>query len=78
MTAIMPNIPWTAREAGTDGSSGRIPFNGSIRRCWPSCLIFSDGMGQYTSPREKTGQYCVAMQTLLHLPKPQSNWTRHG
>jgi len=45
----MPNIPWTARDAGIDGCSGRIPFNGSIRRCWLSCLIFSDGIGQHTA-----------------------------
>jgi len=47
----MPNIPWTAREAVTDGCSGRIPFTGSIRRCWLSCLIFSDGMGRHAARR---------------------------
>ena len=26
--------------------------------------------------REKTEQYCVVMQTLLHPPTPQSTWTR--
>jgi uncharacterized OsmC-like protein len=32
---------------------------------------------QIAALREKTEQYCVVMQTLLHPPKPQSNWMRH-
>src|ERR1700723_1745268 len=32
---------------------------------------------QISALREKTEQYCVVMQTLLHPPKPQSTWTRH-
>src|ERR1700675_4958417 len=32
---------------------------------------------QIATLREKTEQYCVVMQTLLHPPKPQSNWVRH-
>jgi uncharacterized OsmC-like protein len=31
---------------------------------------------QISALREKTEQYCVVMQTLLHPPKPQSTWTR--
>ena len=27
--------------------------------------------------QEKTEQYCVVMQTLLHPPKLQSEWVRH-
>ena len=29
---------------------------------------------QMRSLREKTEQYCVVMQTLMHPPKLQSNW----
>jgi uncharacterized OsmC-like protein len=32
---------------------------------------------QISSLREKTEQYCVVMQTLLHPPKPQMEWVRH-
>ncbi len=32
---------------------------------------------QIAALREKTEQYCVVMQTLLHPPSPQSTWTRH-
>jgi uncharacterized OsmC-like protein len=32
---------------------------------------------QIAALREKTEQYCVVMQTLLHPPTPQSTWTRH-
>jgi uncharacterized OsmC-like protein len=32
---------------------------------------------QITALREKTEQYCVVMQTLLHPPPPQTTWTRH-
>jgi uncharacterized OsmC-like protein len=32
---------------------------------------------QISALREKTEQYCVVMQTLLHPPKPQTNWVRH-
>src|SRR5579863_9410308 len=32
---------------------------------------------QIAALREKTEQYCVVMQTLLHPPTPQSNWTHH-
>src|ERR1700685_182454 len=32
---------------------------------------------QISALREKTEQYCVVMQTLLHPPTPQSTWTRH-
>jgi uncharacterized OsmC-like protein len=32
---------------------------------------------QIAALREKTEQYCVVMQTLLHPPTPQSSWTRH-
>ncbi len=28
--------------------------------------------------REKTEQYCVVMQTLLHPPELQTEWTRHN
>ncbi|MGH9745525.1 MAG: OsmC family protein [Candidatus Acidiferrales bacterium] len=28
--------------------------------------------------QEKTEQYCVVMQTLMHPPQLQSEWTRHG
>jgi uncharacterized OsmC-like protein len=31
---------------------------------------------QLTALREKTEQYCVVMQTLLHPPKVQSEWLR--
>src|SRR5580704_18245698 len=31
---------------------------------------------QISALREKTEQYCVVMQTLLHPPKPHSTWTR--
>src|SRR6202046_5510600 len=31
---------------------------------------------QIAALREKTEQYCVVMQTLLHPPTPQSTWTR--
>src|SRR5271170_2716746 len=32
---------------------------------------------QIAALREKTEQYCVVMQTLLHPPTLQSTWTRH-
>jgi uncharacterized OsmC-like protein len=32
---------------------------------------------QITALREKTEQYCVVMQTLLHPPTPQMEWVRH-
>jgi len=32
---------------------------------------------QMSGLREKTEQYCVVMQTLLHPPKPESVWVRH-
>jgi len=32
---------------------------------------------QLSALREKTEQYCVVMQTLLHPPQLQSEWTRH-
>ncbi len=32
---------------------------------------------QMSGLREKTEQYCVVMQTLLHPPKPETVWVRH-
>ncbi len=32
---------------------------------------------QMSGLREKTEQYCVVMQTLLHPPKPETAWVRH-
>jgi uncharacterized OsmC-like protein len=32
---------------------------------------------QISALREKTEQYCVVMQTLLHPPTPQMEWVRH-
>jgi uncharacterized OsmC-like protein len=32
---------------------------------------------QMTGLREKTEQYCVVMQTLMHPPKLQTAWVRH-
>src|SRR5271156_6036662 len=32
---------------------------------------------QLSALREKTEQYCVVMQTLLHPPQLQSEWTHH-
>jgi uncharacterized OsmC-like protein len=32
---------------------------------------------QMSGLREKTEQYCVVMQTLLHPPQPETVWVRH-
>jgi len=43
------SVARTARDTTINGSSRRIPLNGSIPPTQPSCLIVSDGAGAMTS-----------------------------
>jgi uncharacterized OsmC-like protein len=62
---------------GTLGISKEVPVGFENIRVNFDIAAPSATAEQIAALREKTEQYCVVMQTLLHPPTPQSTWTRH-
>ena len=62
---------------GTLGISKEVPVGfGNIRLHFDIAAPAATAE-QLRLLQEKTEQYCVVMQTLLHPPKLQSDWVRH-
>jgi uncharacterized OsmC-like protein len=62
---------------GTLGISKEVPVGFENIRVIFDIAAPNATAEQIAALREKTEQYCVVMQTLLHPPTPQSTWTRH-
>jgi uncharacterized OsmC-like protein len=62
---------------GTLGISKEVPVGfGNIRLLFDIAAPAASAE-QLRLLQDKTEQYCVVMQTLLHPPKLQSDWARH-
>ena len=62
---------------GTLGISKEVPVGFENIRVQFDIAAPQATSEQMSGLREKTEQYCVVMQTLLHPPKPESVWVRH-
>jgi len=62
---------------GTLGISKEVPVGFESIRVQFDIAAPQATAEQMSGLREKTEQYCVVMQTLLHPPKPESVWVRH-
>src|ERR1700691_1610079 len=85
MVAAAMNIPTERIEVtvegdldlrGTLGISKEVPVGFENIRVSFDIAARDATSEQISALREKTEQYCVVMQTLLHPPTPQSTWTR--
>jgi uncharacterized OsmC-like protein len=62
---------------GTLGISKEVPVGFENIRVQFDIAAPQATAEQISGLREKTEQYCVVMQTLLHPPKPETVWVRH-
>ena len=62
---------------GTLGISKEVPVGFETIRVNFDLAAPNATAEQIAALREKTEQYCVVMQTLLHPPTPQMEWVRH-
>jgi uncharacterized OsmC-like protein len=62
---------------GTLGISKEVPVGFENIRVQFDVAAPQATAEQISGLREKTEQYCVVMQTLLHPPKPETVWVRH-
>ena len=62
---------------GTLGISKEVPVGFESIRVQFDIAAPQATAEQMSGLREKTEQYCVVMQTLLHPPKPETVWVRH-
>jgi uncharacterized OsmC-like protein len=62
---------------GTLGISKEVPVGFENIRVQFDIAAPQATAEQMSGLREKTEQYCVVMQTLLHPPKPDTVWVRH-
>src|SRR5271156_2125568 len=85
MVAAAMGIPTKRIEVTVEGDldlRGTLGISKDVPVGFESIHIHYDVVAPEATPeqlrglREKTEQYCVVMQTLLHPPTPQSTWTR--
>ena len=86
MVAAAMSIPTERIEVTVEGDldlRGTLGISTDVRVGFESIRLHFDIVAPQATPeqiaglREKTEQYCVVMQTLLHPPKVQSDWVRH-
>jgi len=64
--------------SGTLGISKDVPVGFSAMRVKFEIDAASAGEEQLRLLQEKTEQYCVVLQTLLHPPKIEAEWNSAG
>jgi uncharacterized OsmC-like protein len=86
MVAAAMSIPTERIEVTVEGDldlRGTLGISKEVRVGFENIRVQFDIAAPQATPeqmsglREKTEQYCVVMQTLLHPPKPESVWVRH-
>jgi uncharacterized OsmC-like protein len=87
MVAAAMGIPTERIEVTVEGDlnlRGTLGISKDVPVGFESVRLNFDVLAPQATPeqliglREKTEQYCVVMQTLLHPPKLQSEWIRHA